>query len=60
MKGVTTIGLLVVANVFMTLAWYGHLRFSQMKWFSTLPLIAVILLSWGIALFEYFFQVKHS
>jgi len=57
MKGVYTIALLVLSNVFMTLAWYGHLKFKEMKWFSTLPLIIVILLSWGIALFEYFFQV---
>jgi len=57
MKGVYTILLLVLSNIFMTLAWYGHLKFKEMKWFSTLPLIMVILLSWGIALFEYFFQV---
>ena len=41
----------------MTFAWYGHLKFREMKWFSTLPLIIVVLISWGIALFEYFFQV---
>lgn len=41
----------------MTLAWYGHLKFKEIKWFESLPLIAVILISWGIALFEYFFQV---
>jgi len=41
----------------MTLAWYGHLKFKELKWFGTLPLIAVILISWGIALFEYCFQV---
>ena len=49
--------LLIVANCFMTLAWYGHLKLKDFKWFSALPLIAVILFSWGIALFEYFFQV---
>jgi uncharacterized protein (DUF486 family) len=41
----------------MTFAWYGHLKFKEMKWFESLPLLAVILISWGIALFEYFFQV---
>jgi hypothetical protein len=41
----------------MTFAWYGHLKFKEFKWFATLPLIAVILISWGIALFEYCFQV---
>lgn len=41
----------------MTLAWYGHLKFSELKWFNKLGLISIILLSWGIALFEYAFQV---
>ena len=41
----------------MTFAWYGHLKFSEWKWFSSLGLVAIILISWGIALFEYFFQV---
>jgi uncharacterized protein (DUF486 family) len=41
----------------MTLAWYGHLKFKEFKWFETLPLLGVVLISWGIALFEYFFQV---
>ncbi len=57
MKGFATIGMLVLSNTFMTMAWYGHLKFKDMRWFSALPLLAVILLSWGIALFEYFFQV---
>jgi len=41
----------------MTLAWYGHLKFKEMRWFENLGLIAIVLISWGIALFEYFFQV---
>ncbi len=53
----TTIGLLVIANVFMTIAWYGHLRMRDFSWFSSLPLFAVILISWGIAFFEYCLQV---
>ncbi|MBQ1990490.1 MAG: DMT family protein [Rikenellaceae bacterium] len=57
MKGLMTIGLLVMSNIFMTMAWYGHLKFSQMKGFDKLGLIAIVLISWGIALFEYFFQV---
>jgi uncharacterized protein len=43
--------LLICSNVFMTLAWYGHLNYKQK------PLIAVILISWGIAFFEYCLQV---
>ena len=57
MKGFLTIVLLIVSNAFMTLAWYGHLKFCEWKWFSKLGLIAIILISWGIALFEYVFQV---
>ncbi len=57
MKQFLTIGLLVVANIFMTLAWYGHLKFSEWKWFSKLGLVSIILLSWGLAFFEYCFQV---
>ena len=49
--------LLLVANVFMTLAWYGHLKLNQMGVSTNWPLIAVILFSWGIALIEYIFQV---
>ncbi|HNZ72067.1 MAG TPA: DMT family protein [Prolixibacteraceae bacterium] len=57
MKALYTIGLLILSNTFMTLAWYGHLKFKEYKWFESLPLIMVVLISWGIALFEYFFQV---
>ncbi|MBO8459771.1 MAG: DMT family protein [Bacteroidetes bacterium] len=57
MKGLYTILLLIVSNIFMTLAWYGHLKLRELKWFDALPLIAVIAISWGIAFFEYIFQV---
>ena len=57
MKTFYTIGLLIMSNIFMTIAWYGHLKFKEMNWFAALPLVVVILLCWGIALFEYFFQV---
>jgi uncharacterized protein (DUF486 family) len=56
-KGVLTVVLLVFSNVFMTLAWYGHLKFREMDWFKNLGLVSIVLISWGIALFEYFFQV---
>jgi uncharacterized protein (DUF486 family) len=46
-----------MSNIFMTIAWYGHLKFKEMNWFASLPLVLLILFSWGIALFEYFFQV---
>ena len=57
MKAVLTIGLLILSNAFMIVAWYGHLKFSELKWFSKLGLVSIILISWGIALFEYMFQV---
>ena len=57
MKPFFTIGLLILSNAFMTLAWYGHLKFKEMAWFSKLGLFSIIAISWGIALFEYCFQV---
>lgn len=58
MSGVYTILLLVIANIFMTFAWYGHLKMQELNWISnSTPLIIVILISWGIALLEYFCQV---
>lgn len=57
MKTILTIGLLILSNAFMTLAWYGHLKSKEMKWSENLPLITIILISWGIALFEYILQV---
>ena len=53
-----TIVLLVIANIFMTFAWYGHLKLQETKIItSNTPLYIVILISWGIALLEYFCQV---
>ncbi|MDE6160957.1 MAG: DMT family protein, partial [Muribaculaceae bacterium] len=57
MNGWLTIFLLVVSNVFMTFAWYGHLKLQEMKTISSAtPLIVVILISWGIPLLEYCFM----
>jgi len=41
----------------MTFAWYGHLKFREMDWFSNLGMPMIVIISWGIALFEYSFQV---
>ncbi|MGC3947168.1 MAG: DMT family protein [Chryseolinea sp.] len=57
MRWLYTIVLLILSNTFMTFAWYGHLKFKDMKWSANLGLVAVILISWGIALFEYILQV---
>lgn len=56
-KQFLTIGLLTIANIFMTLAWYGHLKFSTWSKFQKLGIGSIILISWGIALLEYCFQV---
>lgn len=56
-KGLLTILMLVCSNVFMTFAWYGNLKLQQMKLITDWPLVAIILLSWGMALFEYCFMV---
>lgn len=53
-----TIALLVISNIFMTFAWYGHLKMQDAKIItSNTPLFVVILISWGIALAEYCCQV---
>jgi len=57
MKAVYTILFLIMSNTFMTFAWYGHLKFKEMKFLGNLGLISIILISWGIALFEYFFMI---
>lgn len=57
MRGIYTVGLLVLSNSFMTLAWYGHLKFKQLPALHNLGLFFVILISWSIAFFEYCFQV---
>jgi uncharacterized protein (DUF486 family) len=46
--------LLIGSNVFMTIAWYGHLKF---KWLEGKPLLVAILVAWGVAFFEYCLQV---
>ena len=57
MNGLYTIILLILSNVFMTLAWYGHLRLQQSGISNSWPLFGVILFSWGIAFLEYCCQV---
>ncbi len=57
MKSLYTILLLILSNTFMTMAWYGHLKFKEMSWSQNLGLVGIILVSWGIALFEYILQV---
>lgn len=55
--GLYTVLLLIMSNVFMTFAWYGHLKMKEYSWFAALPLFGVIVFSWIIAFFEYCFQV---
>ncbi|MBQ8098251.1 MAG: DMT family protein [Bacteroidaceae bacterium] len=57
MKGLYTIGLMICANIFMTFAWYSHIKLQQLGISKSWPLIVVILFSWGIALFEYSLMV---
>jgi uncharacterized protein (DUF486 family) len=56
-KGILTVLLLLISNIFMTFAWYGHLKFQEWGWMKKSVLWSVILISWGFALFEYIFQV---
>ena len=53
-----TLGLLIISNSFMTLAWYGNLKLQDMGVVSSkTPMIVIILISWGIALLEYSFLI---
>ena len=56
-KALSTILLLMASNTFMTLAWYGHLQFKKLGWFQNSSVFTIILISWGLAFFEYCFQV---
>ena len=56
-RGLISIFFLIISNVFMTFAWYGHLQFKKWNIFQTTGIIGIILINWSIARFEYFFQV---
>ena len=56
-RGLLTILMLICSNVFMTFAWYGNLKLQQMNLIKDWPLIAIILLWWGMALLEYSFMI---
>lgn len=56
-KAIASLILLILANIFMTIAWYGHLKFKDVSWLHRVGLIGAILISWGIAFVEYCFQV---
>lgn len=55
--GLITVILLIISNVFMTFAWYGNLKLKELGIGKNWPLILIILMSWGVALFEYCFMV---
>ncbi|MDD4847740.1 MAG: DMT family protein [Bacteroidales bacterium] len=57
MKGLYTILLLMCSNIFMTFAWYGHLKLKELPSTQNWGLFAIIVISWAIAFFEYCFQV---
>ena len=57
MRGVTTILLLILSNVFMTFAWYGHLKFQHLKFFQKAGLFGLVIASWLIAFLEYSLMV---
>jgi uncharacterized protein (DUF486 family) len=56
-KALSTILLLIASNTFMTIAWYGHLRYKDISFLKHTGLISAILISWGIALLEYSLMV---
>ena len=56
-KNLATILLLIASNSFMTIAWYGHLRFKDISWLKDVGLFGTIIISWGIAFLEYSLMV---
>ncbi len=56
LKGLYTVILLLISNVFMTLAWYGNIGLKNMKTFDK-SVVWIVFLSWGIAFFEYCFMI---
>ena len=56
-KGLFTVGFLIISNIFMTLAWYGHLKMEELGWLKKAGIFTIILISWCLAFFEYCFQV---
>ncbi len=57
MRGLYTVLFLIVSNIFMTFAWYGNLKLTEMKLIDNWPLILIVICSWGVAFFEYLFMV---
>jgi len=57
MRSLYTILLLMASNTFMTIAWYGHLRFKDLAFLKNAGLFGAVLISWGIALIEYMLMV---
>ena len=56
-RALATILLLAASNTFMTIAWYGHLRFKEIPMLKNAGLLTLVLVSWGIALFEYVLMI---
>ena len=56
-KQLATIGLLIASNTFMTIAWYGHLKFKDISLLRNVGMLTAVFISWGIALIEYLLMV---
>jgi uncharacterized protein (DUF486 family) len=56
-NSITTVILLIASNTFMTIAWYGHLRFKDIGWLKDMGMIGAVLVSWGVAFAEYCFMI---
>ena len=56
-RQLATIGLLMASNTFMTIAWYGHLKFKDISWLKNSGMLTAVFISWGIALIEYLLMV---
>ena len=57
MKGLFSIGLLILTNIFIFLAWYGHLKFKELKSVENIGIFATVMITWAVAFFICLFQV---
>ena len=57
MKGIFSIGLLIFTNIFIFLAWYGHLKFKELKFVENIGIFATAMITWAVAFFTCLFQV---
>lgn len=57
MKGIFSIGLLILTNIFIFLAWYGHLKFKELKSLENIGIFATVMINGAVAFLHVFFRL---